>query len=202
MTMQAALDYAAAGIPIFPVARDKRPLLERGFHAATTDPRTIESWYRYHVDAGIGLPTGPGSGFWVLDLDLEKIDAKTGEVIPSGEVTLAGLVERYGPLPETLSQRTGGGGRQLLFKWTGERIRNRARDIGPGLDTRGVREDSSPAGYIVVPPSGHLSGGRYAWEGEFDLGRLAVAPPWLVYLATFGRREREAIAERCGITGS
>src|SRR4051794_24082298 len=73
---------------------------------------------------------------------------------------------------------------------------------GGPLDTRGVREGGSPAGYIVVPPSGHISGGRYAWEAaHVDFAQAAVAPPWLVFLATFSRRDREALAERCGITG-
>src|SRR4051812_43995515 len=100
--LHAALDYRAAGIPIFPVARNKQPLAGHGFHDATTDLDTIERWFRQHPEAGIAIPTGPASGFWVLDLDLEKIDPKTGEVIQAGEVTLAALVERYGPLPETL----------------------------------------------------------------------------------------------------
>jgi Bifunctional DNA primase/polymerase, N-terminal len=89
------------------------------------------------------------------------VNSVTGEVTVSGEVTLAALVDRYGPLPATLSQRTGGGGRQLLFCWQGERIRNRAGDLGPGLDTRGVKPDGEAAGYIVLPPSPHISGRRY-----------------------------------------
>jgi Bifunctional DNA primase/polymerase, N-terminal len=161
--LSAVLRYAARGIPVFPVKRDKRPFSNRelrlpddqpgGFHVATTDPGKITEWWRRQPNAGIGMPTGASSGTLVLDIDGEK-----------GERTLTRLEARHGALPRTRSQRTGGGGRQLFFLWQGERIRNLARDIGPGLDTRGVKEDGSPAGYGVLPPSPHLSGGTYRWE--------------------------------------
>ncbi len=51
--------YAAAGVPVFPVNLEKKPLLEGGFHIATTDLATIESWYRPRPQAGIGVPMGP-----------------------------------------------------------------------------------------------------------------------------------------------
>src|SRR4051812_12323953 len=87
--LRVVLDYAAPGLPGFPVGPDKRPLVDGGFHAATTDPQTIERWFRQRAEAGIAISTGPGSGFWVLDLDLEQIDPQTDKVLRSGELTLA-----------------------------------------------------------------------------------------------------------------
>ena len=42
------------------------------------------------------------------------------------------------PLPDTLDQATGGGGRQLFFAWPeGREVRNRA-NLRPGIDVRGA----------------------------------------------------------------
>ena len=48
------------------------------------------------ADRNIGIPTGEGAGFWVLDVDGE-----------AGEATLAALVSKHGPLPPTREVTTG-----------------------------------------------------------------------------------------------
>ena len=207
----AAEIYVGLGWPVFPVRPDKRPYSNAdlglppdapgGFHAATRDVDQLRRWLRGRPRSGIAIPMGPATGVWVLDSDIERADPRTGEILPSGEATLAELEARYGPLPQTLTSRTGGGGRQYVFAWRGERVRNRARDIGPGLDTRGVTLEGEAAGYVVLPPSPHHSGGSYAWEDLTpSLDAILPAPDWLIWLATFGAVEREALAAR-GITG-
>jgi hypothetical protein len=104
-----ALTYVHAGLPVFPVGADKKPLLSGGFHSATRDTSTVTGWYRDNPHAGVAVPMGPPSGVWALDIDGERTNPFTGEITPSGESTLAALVDRFGPLPSTLSQRTGGG---------------------------------------------------------------------------------------------
>lgn len=145
--LENALGYAARKWPVFPCDVNKRPLVKNGFKVATRDEQQIHAWWTQWPTASIGMPTGAASGCWVLDVDM-----------PDGPGSLERLLEVHGELPATLEQHTGGGGRQLFFKWDPARpIRNSAGQIGPGIDVRGE------GGYVILPPSGHPSGGRYAW---------------------------------------
>lgn len=164
--LAAALAYVRHGWPIFPCGRDKKPLVRGGFKMATTDEGQLRDWWGRWPDASIGCPTGPdGNGLFVLDVDL-----------PEGPATLAALEAQHGPLPSTLEQRTGGGGRQLFFKLpTGREIRNSAGKLGPGLDVRGA------GGYVILPPSSHPSGGRYSWASPKGT-TPAEASAWLLDL--------------------
>jgi hypothetical protein len=85
------------------------------------------------------------------------------------------LERQFGELPATVEAQTGSGGRHLLFKHPGQRIPNSAGLLGPGLDIRG------DGGYIVVPPSLHVSGRRYAWDGAQNPVHMEPSPmpTWL-----------------------
>src|SRR5262249_47469545 len=115
--LRAALSHARRGWPIFPLwPRDgnkctcgdpdcknqgKHPighLVHNGFKNATTDEETITHWWREYPDAGIGMPTGAGSGIDVLD-----IDVKSGK---DGTLALTNLLRDLGALPETESALT------------------------------------------------------------------------------------------------
>jgi hypothetical protein len=136
--LQAALEYAHRGWPVFPCRRDRHPLT-RWRDEATTDLIQILTWWKDLSPEAMGIPTGPTSEFWVLDIDGEASEA-------SGKA----LEIQHGSLPATVEQRTGGGGRHLFFAWPtdGEMlIRNSVRKLGPGLDVRGE------GGYVIVPPS-------------------------------------------------
>lgn len=156
---EAALRYAASGIPVFPCFENKKPRTTHGFKDASTDPTQINAWWREFPNASIGSPTGGNS--FVLDVDL-----------PDGPEALAKLEQEYGSLPHTLEQMTGSGGRHLFFKLPeGVQIKNSAGKIGKGLDSRGI------GGYVILPPSPHPSGQRYQWTGK---GILHAAPEWLL----------------------
>ncbi|WP_320007624.1 bifunctional DNA primase/polymerase [Maridesulfovibrio sp.] len=156
----AALLYARSGIPVFPCT-DKRPCVSGGFNAASTDLDQINAWWQRFPDANIGSPTGANS--FVLDIDP-----------PHGEESLAFLESNNSLLPETLTQRTGSGGRHLFFsKPVGMDIRNSAGKLGLGLDIRGT------GGYVILPPSIHKSGNSYQWITEVS---PVEAPAWLIEL--------------------
>jgi hypothetical protein len=87
-----------------------------------------------------------------------------------GLKTLADLEEIHGVLPETSTVRTGGSGRHIWFAHPGGRVANSTGRLGPGLDVRG------DGGYVIVPPSRHVSGARYIWASE---AALAHPPDWL-----------------------
>jgi len=163
--LKAALTYARHGVPVFPCRLNKAPLTSRGHKDASTDEAAILAWWRRWPTALIGMPTGWDSGLWVLDVDL-----------PDGPASLEAIEAQVGPLPSTLEQVTGSGGRHLFFKMVeGVEIKNNARKLGPGLDVRGE------GGYVIVPPSGHPSGGTYTWSTDHD-APLGDAPDWLLDL--------------------
>jgi len=78
--LEAALDYASRGMPVFPCnPLDKKPLTPNGFKDATKDEAQVRAWWQKWPNAMIGAPTGPASGMWVVDTDVDagkKIDGK------------------------------------------------------------------------------------------------------------------------------
>lgn len=158
----AADHWCSRGWPCFPVevsragpkTASKRPLTPRGHHSATLDPEALQ--WRGNAIGGV---TGVQSDTWVLDVDG-----------PEGRASLAQLIEKHGPLPETELHTTVRGGLHYVFRWdpTTE-IRNRA-GVLPGLDVRGE------GGWIVLPPSHN---GDY--KLEIDLPPVP-APRWLIDL--------------------
>jgi hypothetical protein len=170
--LEAAVEYASHGIPVFPCnPLDKKPLTSNGFKDATTDETRVRAWWQRWPNAMIGVPTGPTSGMWVVDLDVDpakKID---------GKATLDQLIAQHGPLPPTLVTITPRGGRHLIWTWDPNiEIRNSAGRIGPGIDVRGN------GGYVCWPPSRNAHGGEYCWE-QNGINQAAPAPGWLIALA-------------------
>lgn len=176
----AALAYARIGWPVFP-CRGKIPC-EKGSHGvndASTDLDRIRFWWRRYPDANIGLAAG--HVFFALDVDGH-----------AGEESLISLMERFGSLPDTLTQFTGGGGAHMLFKavpglrnWAGQFCIDGEMVPVPGLDVRTM------GAAIIAAPSMHASGRVYHWKpghgpkamlaGKIE---LADAPEWLIKIAT------------------
>jgi putative DNA primase/helicase len=171
--LEAALDYASRGWPVFPCHPEtKQPLTPKaeggngGLKAASTDTRVINTWWRKHPTAMIGVPTGPSIGAFVVDLDA-GIDAKTGEVFEVDGL-IAALEHKIGcRLPPTCSVATPRGGRHLYFRVPdGECPGNRA-GLVPRVDIRGT------GGYVIVPPSRRTDGKSYVWVTPHGDGRGA-----------------------------
>jgi len=180
-----ALAYQARGWPVFPTygpdparasgcscsdrecsSPGKHPATREGVKAASTEPRMAGIFWSRHSARGIGMATGGDSGVWALDLDG-----------PDGLRELDELTRVNGELPATVASRTGGGGVHLLFRMPRDRdVRNSAKKVGPNIDVRGT------GGYIILPPSVHVSGKRYAWEPGRSPAAVGVAeaPGWLL----------------------
>ena len=115
-------------------------------------------------DANIGIATG--DGLVVLDVDprhdgdtsLEKLEAEYGEIV-------------------TRSVRTGGGGLHLYLHGD---LPSRGAFLS-GLDLKAA------GGYVVAPPSLHVSGQRYTWV---DRGEgIRVVPDWLTKIVRASRSQ-------------
>ena len=177
----AALWYAGKGNPVFPCKpRSKEPLTPHGFKDATTDLARIRAWWKESPDANIGLPTGAVSGLLVLD-----IDPRNG-----GDQSLSDLTAKFGPLPETAIQMTGGGGRHIIFRHPGVPV---PKTLANGIDLKG------DGGYIVVAPSVHPSGIAYQWDGVAGANGLLIpreVPRWLLEQIEAGRNGARVESKR------
>lgn len=151
----AALWYAEAGIPVFPLQPcDKRPMPgTRGFKDATTDPATVRRWWKATPQANIGAPTGVV--FDVVDLDGPQGAASFfGDPAAFAEVDPLIIGKVSTPRP---------GGLHLYISPQGNG--NKA-GMHPGVDYRGK------GGYVVLPPSvtdTHGPGRRYTWLMPLEL---------------------------------
>ena len=176
--LEAALAYAARGIPVYPVhwprptpnraslacscprgpACDrpaKHPLLRHGVKEATTDPDRIGRWWQRWSQANVGLATG-------ICFDALDIDG------PAGLAALQQLQEAAGlRLPGPLVA-TGGGGWHHWFTPTG--LGNRPPHGLAHVDWRGQ------GGCVLATPSRHISGGSYRWLVALEQAPLAEVP--------------------------
>lgn len=178
--MEAAIRYADAGLPVFPLhtpgksggcscgnpeckSIGKHPRTFNGVKDATTDPAVIKKMWRKWPDANIAIACGKSAGICVVDVD----------PIHGGDKSLAILEEQHGKLPETLRSRTGSGGSHIFFKYTDEEYKNCNRgEIAEGIDFK------AEGGYIVAVPSLHQSGNRYEWICA-DMDKIADLPAWI-----------------------
>lgn len=178
--LDAAVVYAHRGWAVFPchsragasgacscgvascASPAKHPRVAGGLKSATTDNGQIEGWWARWPHANVAIRTGAVSGLVVVDVDPDH----------GGDASLERLVGEHDCLPASRVVRTGSGGRHLYFRHPGGVVRNDAgRRLGPGLDIRG------DGGYVIAPPSRHVSGGRYAVAGHG--GTLPELPDWL-----------------------
>ena len=135
--LDAALKYAAAGLPVFPCRNapgkpgHKAPLTPHGYKDATIDAEKIKAWWAKNPGALIGLPTGAITGIAVLDIDVKN--GKDGFAAVPGWEKMT-----------TLRSHTASGGAHLFFR-ANQPIR--CATGSDGVDVRGE------GGYVIVPPS-------------------------------------------------
>lgn len=192
LILMATWTYARRGWPVFPIhsAREgqcscgrldcpsmgKHPRTLHGLKDATCDEPRIQEWWSQWPDVNVGIVTGAKSGLVVVDIDPRH----------GGDDSFSDLERTYGSLPKTIQSLTGGGGQHYFFQHPGGSIKS--RPMAEGIDIK------ADGGYVVAPPSGHLSGRTYAWEASShpDDIPLAQLPPWLLAMLTKGYAENPA----------
>jgi hypothetical protein len=147
----------------------KHPQTRNGVRDASADERQIRKWWSQWPTANIGIVTDAASGIVAVD-----VDDRSG-----GTASLAALVATHGPIPLTPVSRTGNG-RHLIFRHPGGRVANSAGAVARGIDVRG------DGGYIVAPPSLHVTGAQYEWEHAADICPVAPLPDWFFPRACYG----------------
>jgi len=134
-----ALNYARQGFSVIPVGKNKIPLIDwKRYQMERASESQIKEWFeKKFTNANIGIVTGKISNLIVVDIE------KGGSV--QG-------------LPITKIVKTGGGGWHYYYLYSIEvGNRTRIRDL---VDIRGE------GGYVVAPPSTHLSGQQYVWANS------------------------------------
>ena len=144
-----AHQYAAAGMAVIPLKKDKTPLTDHGLKDASKDDNVIKSWWSKWPDANIGIVTGQVSGgICVIDQD-----EKNGE---HGIDTFSKWVDDNGLyINDTWESKTASGGRHTFFR-SSIPVSNRIGWLD-GVDVRG------DGGYVVAPPSILSDGSEYTW---------------------------------------
>lgn len=181
--LEAALAYAELGWAVLPLAGmddsncscrracaspAKHPLTRHGVHEASVEEPQIRRWWLQWPDANVGIATGARSRLVVVDVDLER----------GGRTSLPVLRAAGHDLRTTLRTLTGGGGFHLYYRQPAGLIvpntAGRLPNVGallPGIDLRG------DGGYVVAPPSVHVSARAYRWSEPSR--HLVLLPEWL-----------------------
>ncbi len=152
------------------VLRDRSPRAHLDLFRASDDIAMIDLWVEQWPKAGFAVACGP-SNLLVLDID------RHGDV--DGVDACLRLQDRFGKLPVSPLQQTGGGGFQLFFAMSAEvALGNSCSKLGPGLDTRGK------GGMAIIPPSVHPSGKAYRWKADREPWTMPPAelPTWMIDL--------------------
>ena len=178
--LSAALQYQAAGWAVVRLHRvgpdkitcscrkgrncgrsaGKHPVInEWQLQPPMTAEEVTETWTK-HPKANIGLACGPRSGFWVLDVD------------PDGVEAFEELVEKSSGLPQTRVIRTPRGTHHYYWLLPDFEMGNSPGRLPKGIDVRG------DGGQVAAPPSVTPNG---TYELVVDVP-IAAAPEWLLEL--------------------
>jgi len=177
-----ALYYAAKGWAVLP-CRGKKPLVQGGWRAATTDLRQWQAWAAQWEGAQVNL--GWAMTPYQFGFD---VDPRNG-----GPETLYQLERLYGQLPDTLTNLTGNGGEHRVFV-SPVPILHKAY-LGEGIDV------IAEGGYLLVPNSVHPETGRpYRWDVQYGPEEIepAEAPQWLLDRICQGAQAHERPARTHG----
>ena len=199
--LKSALRYGELGWAVFPVhsVKDKKcscgksscsrpgkhPITRRGLLDASSDPVQIKKWWTRYPNANIAVACGEvSSGLLVIDID-NKPGLDTEQVWNE-------ICQQHEYKPDTFEAVSGGGGRHVYFWYTGAEIRSGTNVLAQGIDVR------ADGGYLILPPSSHVSGNEYYWDSVDDDISIDQTPDWLIQLCTH-KQQSQPIEEETGV---
>jgi hypothetical protein len=174
--LEAALDAAHRGFPVFPlkqyiapgteateqqrkdaIDRAKEPCIRKWPQLATTDESQIRRWWAQWPQANIG---GAMAGFLAVDVDPRH----------GGDTAFEALNMVEGFTETALSQTWSDGAHHVYRLPPDTSLGNSVGKVAPGIDIR------SGGGFIVLPGS-TIEGRAYRWANDL---KPAIAPQWLM----------------------
>jgi putative DNA primase/helicase len=155
----------------------KHPRVLHGVKDASKCPCAVTKWWEMWPDSNIAIACGRESNLVVIDIDPRN----------DGVETMLKLLQGDG-LPETTTAYTGGGGLHYYFQYPLDGIPKQV--LGDGVDL------VSNGGYVVAPPSKHMSGDNYAWVPGRDPWSTPPVrlPEWLMTLGAKNTRSSSAFS--------
>jgi P4 family phage/plasmid primase-like protien len=152
--LRAALDYVGLGWYVFPLLpRMKVPAAgSKGFKDASCDLEQIKIWWTECPNANIGLACCISQ---ILAVDVDEDEENNHHGIEDWNQ----IVKQYHIDDNTWTNITGRGGMHLLYKVPVNIKINPPKNL---LDCNSI--DLKWNGYIILPPSIHPNGKKYAWE--------------------------------------
>jgi hypothetical protein len=163
-TLDPALVYRTRGWSVVPqLPGAKKPcVLWKAFQQRLPSEEEVRHWFELWPQAGLALVLGPVSGVFAIDVD--------------GPEAHQALLDRLGGEP--VAPKSLSGSRKpyryhLLFACPNLPTKAKATPWHPKLEFRGQ------GGVIILPPSRHQSGHRYAWAPSQSPDALALpeVPP-------------------------
>ena len=174
--VKVALAYQAKGMSVLPLL-NKRPLIKFADKPALTADEIKELWKKYPT-ANIALKTDK---FFVVDIDRHENGAdgfSSFEQLP-GEL-----------FPETLSQTTKHGGKQLFYLKRTDMALRQMIGWQPGIDIK-----AHPNNYVVVAPSE-----GYSWENKHPIVEAPLELVRTINQARITRGRTDRISEDLNLT--
>jgi hypothetical protein len=137
---KAAPFLAVNGVPVFPCHEaGKSPITKHGLLDATADATRAERWWNRWPMANIGMPTGPTSGFDVVDVDVRESG--------SGYESFHRAATRLRAEDWAMRVLTPSGGMHFYYPTESGRSQPNWVSAKNHIDFRGA------GGYIILPPS-------------------------------------------------
>jgi hypothetical protein len=189
--LESAVRLVEAGLVVFPVGLDKKPLVPWSTEKATNPEEAARLFATRPHAAGVAIDD-EASGIASIDFDFHK----------SGGTELGRWFMDYGDeWQDTAVTRTQTGGTHYHFLDPDGRCRttvgSKRLGIAPGVDTRGI------GGYVVAPDS-RGEHGSYSWVPGCSPWERAIAPlpewlPGLIRTTSPSRKRRPGEREGASI---